>query len=54
MIRDPVTRVHTIIGVAYDAPYTWEEYKQGPTAVYSRVTEVLPWIYETMEKTRNG
>ena len=54
MVRDPKTGSHTIIGVATDAPYTWEQYKQGPTATFSRVTEALPWIIETLKKTRAG
>ena len=54
MVRDPTTGVHTLIGVTVDAPYTWEQYKQGPSATFSRVTEVLPWIYDTMEKTTDS
>ena len=53
MVLDPISGVYTIIGVTSDGPYTWKDYMQGPTATYSRVTEVLPWIYEIMEKTRN-
>jgi hypothetical protein len=54
MVLDPTTREYIIIGVTVDAPYTWEDYKQGPSATFSRITEVLPWIYDTMEKTTNG
>ena len=54
MIHDPNTDVYTLIGVTVDAPYTWEDYKQGPNAIYSRVTEVLPWIYDTMRTTTKG
>ena len=54
MVRDPTTGIYTLIGVTVDAPYTWDKYKQGPSATYSRITEVLPWIHETMELTRAG
>jgi len=39
----------TVIGVTCDAPYTWKQYRLGPYATYSRVSAVLPWIYETMK-----
>ena len=54
MIYDPNTGVYTIIGVTVDAPYTTKQYMQGPNAIYSRITEVLPWIYDTMKATSKG
>ena len=51
VIKDGQTGVFTIIGVTCDAPYTWEQYRSGPYATYSRVSAVLSWIHETMENS---
>ena len=50
-VKDSESGVSTIIGVATDCPYTWEQYRTGPYCTYSRVSAVLPWIQETMKTT---
>ena len=49
MIKDSETEAFTLIGVACDGPYKWEQYRTGPYATYSKVSAVLPWIHETMQ-----
>ena len=48
-VKDSESGAFTIIGVTCDAPYKWDQYRSGPYATYSRVSAVLPWIYETMQ-----
>ena len=50
-VEDPRTGVHTVVGVAVDAPYTFDAFRQGPVYVFGRVNKVLPWIYERMSKS---
>ena len=54
MIRDLKSGIHTVIGVATDAPYTIEQYKQGPVNTFSRVAGVLPWIDHVLHGSENG
>ena len=49
VVKNSDSGAFTLIGVTCDAPYEWEQYRLGPYATYSRVSAVLPWIYETMK-----